>query len=70
MFDSGNGLYFEKLPDGGVRILKKSDSNDDSPVLFDHVLDEFQWDIVVAGLEHGFNVQADVQQPNLPPIVD
>jgi hypothetical protein len=70
MFDSGNGLYFERLPDGGVRILKKSDSHEDSPVIFDHVLDKFQWDIVVAGLEHGFNVEAALRQPDLPPITD
>ncbi len=70
MFDSGDGLYFERLPDGGVRILKRSGSHEDAPVIFDHVLDRFQWEIVAAGLEHGFNVEAAVQQPNLPPIVD
>jgi hypothetical protein len=64
MFDSGSGLYFEKLPDGGVRILKKSESQEDSPVIFDHVLDKFQWDIVVAGLDHGFAVQTGSQPPD------
>jgi hypothetical protein len=63
-------LYFEKLSDGGVRILKRSGADEDAPVIFDHVLDKFQWDIVVAGLEHGFNVEAVVVQPELPPIVE
>jgi len=70
MFDSGNGLYFERLPEGDVRILKRSGSQEDSPVIFDHILDRFQWEIVVAGLEHGFNVQAAVEQSDLPPVVD
>jgi hypothetical protein len=71
MFHSGDGLYFEKLPDAGVRILKRSGNDEDSPVIFDHVLDRVQWDIVVAGIKHGFNVEAAVvRQPDLPPIVD
>lgn len=54
MFHSSDGLYFEKLPDGGVRILKRSGSQEDSPVIFDHVLDANQWASVIASMSlHG-----------------
>lgn len=46
------GLYFENLPDGKVRILKRSGSQDDSPVIFDHVLDANQWASVIATMSN------------------
>lgn len=52
MFHSSEGLYFEKLPDGGVRILKRSGSREDSPVIFDHVLDANQWASAIATMSH------------------
>lgn len=44
------GLCFEKQPDGGVRIVKRSGSGHDSPVIFDHVLDPVQWASVTAAM--------------------
>lgn len=44
------GLSFEKQPDGGVRILKKSGNDAESPVIFDHVLDAAQWASVSAAM--------------------
>lgn len=67
MFHSNSGLYFERLPDGGVRILKKADSNESSPVIFDHVLDAGQWASVVAAMSGTLAEGASV---DLPPIVD
>lgn len=67
MFHSSNGLYFEKLADGAVRILKKADNNDSSPVIFDHVLDAGQWASVVAAMS---GTLAEGAQIDLPPIVD
>ena len=50
MFNSGEGLYFERQPDGGVRIVKKSGNTEESPVIFDHVLDPIQWASVIAAM--------------------
>ena len=67
MLQLPNGLYFEKLADGAVRILKKADSNDSSPVIFDHVLDAGQWASVVAAMS---GTLAEGMHIDLPPIVD
>lgn len=50
MFNLGEGLYFEKQPDGGVRIVKRSGNDAESPVIFDHVLDATQWASVTAAM--------------------
>lgn len=50
MFHINEGLYFEKLPDGSVRIVKRSGNEPESPVIFDHVLDAGQWASVVAAM--------------------
>ena len=67
MFHIGNGLYFDRLPDGGVRILKKADENETSQVIFDHVLDAGQWASVVAAMS---GTLAEGMQIDLLPIVD
>lgn len=67
MFNSSNGLYFEKLADGSVRILKKADDNESSRVIFDHVLDAGQWGSVVAAMS---GTLAEGMHIDLPPIVD
>ena len=67
MLELTNGLYFEKQDDGAVRILKKADSNESSPVIFDHVLDAGQWASVVAAMS---GTLAEGAQIYLPPIVD
>ena len=67
MLQLPNGLYFEKLVDGAVRILKKADDNESSPVIFDHVLDAGQWASVVAAMS---GTLAEGMHIDLPPIVD
>lgn len=67
MFHSNAGLYFEKLPDGAVRILKRSGNEPDSPVIFDHVLDAGQWASVVAAMS---GTLAEGAHIDLPPIAD
>lgn len=67
MFHSSESLYFEKLPEGGVRILKRSGNEQDSPVIFDHVLDAGQWASVVAAMS---DTLAEGAHIDLPPIVD
>lgn len=67
MFHLNEGLYFEKQPDGGVRIVKRSGSQEDSPVIFDHVLDAGEWASVVAGMS---GTLAEGGHIDLPPIVD
>ena len=67
MFHIGDGLYFDRLPDGGVRIVKRSGNADDSPVIFDHVLDAGEWASVVAATS---GTLAEGAHIDLPPIVD
>lgn len=61
------GLSFEKQPDGGVRIVKRSGNDDQSPVIFDHVLDAGEWATVVAAMS---GTLAEGAHIDLPPIVD
>jgi hypothetical protein len=79
MFHLIEGLFFERLADGNVRILKTNGVLETDPVTFDMVIDAAQWDSVVVGLKHDFAVQTAswpesdqgvTQQPDLPPIVD
>lgn len=67
MFHINQGLYFEKLPEGAVRILKRSGNSDDSPVIFDHVLDAGQWASVVAAMS---GTLAEGMHIDLPPVTD
>lgn len=52
MFHLINGLYFQQLPDGAVRILKKDGGREDSPVIFDLTVDASQWSSVIASMSH------------------
>lgn len=52
MFHLTDGLYFEKLADGAVRILKKADSQESSPVIFDHMMEASHWASVIASMSH------------------
>jgi hypothetical protein len=63
MFHLIEGLFFERLPDGSVRILKTNGVLESDPVVFDMVIDAAQWDGVVAGLQHGFKVQVGAKPP-------
>jgi hypothetical protein len=58
------GLFFERLPDGSVRILKTNGVLETDPVTFDMIVDAQQWDGVVAALQHGFSVAVAAQQPD------
>jgi hypothetical protein len=79
MFHLIEGLFFERLPSGNIRILKTNGVLETDPITFDMIIDAAQWDGVVAGLKHGFAVQTAsppesdhliAQHPELPPIVD
>lgn len=52
MFHVNEGLYFGKTPDGGVRILKRSGNDSESPVIFDHELNANEWASVIATMSH------------------
>lgn len=67
MFHSSEGLYFEKWADGSVRILKRTWNSEESPVIFDHVLDAGQWASVVAAMS---GTLAEGMHIDLPPILD
>jgi len=63
MFHLLEGLFFERLEDGSVRILKTNGVLETDPVIFDMVIDERQWDGVLAALQHGFKVQVGAAPP-------
>lgn len=67
MLELNEGLSFEKQPDGGVRIVKRSGNDAESPVIFDHVLDAGEWASVVAGMS---GTLAEGAQIDLPPVAD
>ena len=67
MFHINEGLYFERLPDGGVRIIKRNGNDAESPVIFDHVLDAGEWGSVVASMS---GTLAEGAQIEFPPITD
>lgn len=66
MFHSSEGLYFEKLADGSVRILKRSGSQEDSPVIFDHVLSASEWAYVLAMISGSDSDPDYLQQGPIP----
>lgn len=47
-----DGLYFERLPDNQVRILKKEKGTDDAPISFDMTLDANLWASVIASMSY------------------
>ena len=57
MFHVKDGLYFEREenPDGigHVRILKRQDATEDSPIVFDLLVAESQWISVIASMSAG-----------------
>lgn len=50
MFHAKNGLYFERTPDGGVRILKTRNGHPDSDVVLDMILDADAWCSIIASV--------------------
>lgn len=52
MFHVVDGLYFQKLKDGAVRVLKTAGGQEDSPVIFDQTLEASQWASVIATMSY------------------
>lgn len=52
MFHLRDGLYFEQLPEGAVRIIKKENGQEGAPVIFDQTVDASQWSSVIASMSH------------------
>lgn len=50
MFHAFGGLYFEKLNNGAVRVLKRESGRDDAPVVFDATIDKDTWCSIIAGM--------------------
>lgn len=47
-----DALFFEQLPDGGVRITKHETGLSTSPVAFEIELDKDSWASVIAGMSY------------------
>lgn len=52
MFHVKEGLFFERLPDNQVRVLKREKGTDDAPVVFDITLDADSWASVIASMSY------------------
>lgn len=52
MFHLRDGLYFERLPDHQVRILKRESGHDDAPAVFDITVDKDSWCSVIATMSY------------------
>ena len=50
MFHTKNGLFFERVKDGGVHIIKRVNGKDDSPIITEETLDSYTWASVVASV--------------------
>lgn len=58
MFHVSDGLFFERVVPteinpkkfGGVRIIKRKEAKDDSPIVFEQFLDAESWASVVASM--------------------
>ena len=50
MFHVSNGLYFKRLNDGSVLIVKRTDSSEDSQIVFEQVIDADYWASIVASV--------------------
>jgi hypothetical protein len=52
MFHVKDGLYFERLSDGNVRVLKRRDGKPDSAVVFDMIIDRDSWCSIIASMSY------------------
>ncbi|MBW7997512.1 MAG: hypothetical protein FVQ81_13240 [Candidatus Glassbacteria bacterium] len=48
MFHAHDGWYFERTPDGGVRILKRKNARPDAPVEAEIEIDAYVWASIVS----------------------
>lgn len=56
MFHQRDGLYFDRLPNGDVHILKTVDGrarSSDAPKLFEQVIPAGEWESVIATVSAG-----------------
>ncbi len=52
MFHNREGLYFEQLPFGDVRLLKRESAIPDSPIVLDMVIDKDSWASIIASMSY------------------
>lgn len=52
MFHVSDGLFFERLSTGSVRIVKRETGNPDSAVVFEQIVDESAWCSVIASMSY------------------
>jgi hypothetical protein len=52
MFHVTNGLFFERLTDGSVRLIKRVSHQENAPVLFEYTLNPNQWASVIASMSY------------------
>lgn len=48
MYHAANGLYFEHLETGDVHIIKRADSDPESKIIFEQIIDEGTWASIVS----------------------
>lgn len=70
MLHCHSGLYFERLPGGGVRVLKRKVDRVDSPALCDVTLDADTWSTVVEAMADPRHTRgAPIDATPFPPAV-
>jgi hypothetical protein len=52
MFHLQGDLYFEQLPKGGVRIVKRDGAREDAPINFEISIDANAWASVIATVSY------------------
>jgi len=52
MFHLTDGLFFERLLEGKVRILKRASGSADAPVVFDLTVDSNSWASIIASMSY------------------
>src|SRR5262245_48432192 len=50
MFHVNNGLYFERVGDGSVRVVKKESATENAPIIFEYTLDANDWASVISSM--------------------
>jgi hypothetical protein len=61
------GLYFERMPGGGVRVLKRKIDRVDSPALCDVTLDADTWSAVVEAMADERHTPVALLEPTPKP---
>jgi hypothetical protein len=53
VFHHRDGLYFERLADGSVRMFKRATANPADPLLFEHIIPASEWPSIVSSVSAG-----------------